>query len=77
MQALENDFNNYFNLQPHTYIFIVTLFKKKKKTQLYDGTRILTMAFLPSSVPVDQLTDVMDIVRADKMLDRAVNKERL
>ena len=51
--------------------------KQKQKTQLYDGTRILTMAFLPSSVPVDQLTDVMDIVRADKMLDRAVNKERL
>lgn len=62
----------------HTHIFLLSLcFKKKKTTQLYDGTRILTMAFLPSSVPVDQLTDVMDIVRADKMLDRAVNKERL
>ena len=75
MQTLENDFNNYFNLQTHTYIFIVTLIKKKK--QLYDGIRILTMAFLPNSVLVDQLTDLMDIVRADKMLDRAVNKERL
>jgi len=76
MQTLENDFNNYFNLQTHTYIFIVTLIKKTKK-QLYDGIRILTMAFLPNSVLVDQLTDLMDIVRADKMLDRAVNKERL
>ena len=75
MQTLENDFNNYFNLQTHTYIFIVTLIKKKK--QLYDGIRILTMAFLPNSVLVDQLTDLMDIVRADKMLNRAVNKERL
>ena len=75
MQTLENDFNNYFNLQTHTYIFIVTLIKKKK--QLYGGIRILTMAFLPNSVLVDQLTDLMDIVRADKMLDRAVNKERL
>ena len=35
------------------------------------------MAFLPNSVLVDQPTDLMDIVRADKMLDRAVNKERL
>ena len=75
MQTLENDFNNYFNLQTHTYIFIVTLIKKKK--QLYDGIRILTMAFLPNSVLVDQLPDLMDIVRADKMLNRAVNKERL
>ena len=32
MQTLENDFNNYFNLQTHTYIFIVTLIKKTKNS---------------------------------------------
>ena len=57
----------------HTHIFLFFI----KKKQLYDGIRILTMAFLPNNVPVDQLTDLMDIVRADKMLNRAVNKERV
>lgn len=75
MQTLENDFNNYFNLQTHTYIFIVTLLKKKKTALWWNKNP--HNGILPNSVPVDQLTDLMDIVRADKMLDRAVNKERL